>query len=74
MVTYHIIENWKETGLKIGFMGIAEDWINELMPCNTENLIYEDFVKCSERMSHFLKEEESCDFIISLTHMRLPND
>ena len=58
MLPYHIIDNWKDTGLKIGFIGLAEeDWLTLLMPCNTEKLIFEDFIKCSERMCNFLKDE-----------------
>ncbi len=35
-----------------------------------EDIIFEDFVKCSQRLVKFLKEEEKCDFVIALTHMR----
>ena len=39
----------------------------------TEELEYRDFVLTAKEMSKILKEE-GCDYIIALTHMRLPND
>ena len=35
---------------------------------------YEDFIECSHRLVKILKEEFKCDFIVALTHMRVPND
>ena len=58
MEQHHIIENWKDTGLKIGFFGLAEeDWIGLLTAANTEKVLYEDFIDCSERMCQYLKRE-----------------
>jgi hypothetical protein len=45
MEQYHIIDNWKNSGLKLGFFGLAEeDWIGLLTAANTEKVLYEDFV------------------------------
>ena len=38
-----------------------------------EDLHYVDFVQTAKEMSKLLKEQ-GCDYIIALTHMRLPND
>jgi len=75
MEQYHIIDNWKDSGLKIGFFGIAEeDWLGLLTAANTEKVLYEDFISCSEKLCKFLKQEKGCDLVVALTHMTLPND
>eukprot|EP00330_Aristerostoma_sp_ATCC50986_P005806 CAMPEP_0114586418 /NCGR_PEP_ID=MMETSP0125-20121206/9652_1 /TAXON_ID=485358 ORGANISM="Aristerostoma sp., Strain ATCC 50986" /NCGR_SAMPLE_ID=MMETSP0125 /ASSEMBLY_ACC=CAM_ASM_000245 /LENGTH=212 /DNA_ID=CAMNT_0001781857 /DNA_START=62 /DNA_END=700 /DNA_ORIENTATION=- len=67
---YTLIKN----KIKIGFMGLAEyDWFN-LLPLTPDELVYEDFVECARRMTKFLREEEKCDIVIALTHMRNHND
>ncbi len=37
-------------------------------------ITYEDFIECSRRYNKFLREEQKCDMVIALTHMRQPND
>ena len=68
----HILEH---KGLKIGLFGLCEwEWIGLLCPSTvTEELHYVDFVQTAKEMSKLLKEQ-GCDYIIALTHMRLPND
>lgn len=69
---YHIIEH---EGRKIGFIGLAElEWVETLGEVEWETIDYEDFVVCAKRYYKFLKEEEKCDLVIALTHMRVPND
>ena len=69
---YHIEE---KSGYKIGFLGIAEfEWIATLSTFDVEDLEYEDFVECSNRMGKELREEHGCDMVIVLSHMRVPND
>ena len=56
-------------------MGIAEfEWIATLSTFDVEDLEYEDFVECSNRMGKELREEHGCDMVIVLSHMRVPND
>lgn len=35
---------------------------------------YESFVECSKRFVKFFREEQKCDFVIALTHIRTNND
>jgi len=66
---------FEHEGVKFGVIGIAEeDWIVTLGCFDPEDIIYEDFVKVSEELGQMLKEKEGCDFVIALTHMRIPND
>lgn len=56
-------------------MNIAEfDWITTLNCFDVEDIRFRDIVKDTERWSKVLREEEGCDFVIALTHMRVPND
>ena len=38
------------------------------------DLLYEDFVEAGRRLALFLRNEQACDVVIALTHMRLPRD
>jgi len=69
---FMVIEHNK---LRIGLIGLAEfDWIATLSNMSEEDLDYEDFVTCGERWAKHLKQEEKCDFVIALTHMRDHSD
>lgn len=62
-------------GYKIGIMSISEfDWITTLNCFDVEDIRFRDIVKDTERWARVLREEEGCDFVIALTHMRVPND
>ena len=62
-------------GYKIGIMNIAEfDWITTLNCFDVEDIRFRDIVKDTERWARVLREEEGCNFVIALTHMRVPND
>ncbi len=39
-----------------------------------DELRYEDYVVCANRLSKDLREVYKCDYVIALTHMRVPND
>lgn len=71
-VDYHIFEH---QGIKIGCLGIGEeDWLTSLSEIDYEDLAYTDFIESTQYYSHKLREEHKCDFVIALTHMRIPND
>lgn len=62
-------------GVKIGLIGIAEqEWIATLGCFDADELEYQDFVEATQEFAYELREKEKCDFIIALTHMRIPND
>lgn len=49
-------------------------WVETLGTIDMDKVDYEDFVECANRYIHKLKEEDHCDMVIALTHMRVPND
>lgn len=55
--------------------GLCEfEWLGLLNPTTIpEQLIYVDFIATAKEMSKSLKDQ-GCDYIIALTHMRIPND
>ena len=61
--------------LRIGFFGLAEkEWLPILSAQVTLELKCADPVATAIEMTRFLREEQACDFIIALTHMRVEND
>jgi 2',3'-cyclic-nucleotide 2'-phosphodiesterase (5'-nucleotidase family) len=69
---YHIVEKGNK---RIGFVGLAEkEWVMLMPEKRLSKLYYEDYLECAQRMHKKLKEEEHCDIIIALTHMRTHND
>jgi len=69
----HVVEH---SGFKIGFMGFAEpEWLDCLNPeINPDDIQYVDFNQSLREHSKKLKEEDGCDLIIAINHMRVPND
>lgn len=69
---YHILTH---NGVRVGIFGVCEEeWLTLMSPTNIkEELFYTDFVQTSKEISGILKAEK-CDYIVALTHMRLPND
>ncbi|XP_033113355.1 uncharacterized protein LOC117113950 [Anneissia japonica] len=66
------ILHWR--GTKIGIMGLVEEeWLVTLATIDRENLTYIDFVTKGKELAKELKEQ-GAEFIIALTHMRMPND
>lgn len=57
-------------------MGFAEQqWLDQLSPdidCN--QLEYRDYNETLQELSKTLKEDENCDLLIAINHMRLPED
>lgn len=55
-------------------MGLIEfDWITTINSIKKENFIFIDFIVKAKELSKFF-QENGCDFIIALTHMRTYND
>ncbi|EGR28575.1 ser thr protein phosphatase family protein, putative [Ichthyophthirius multifiliis] len=62
-------------GIKVGFIGLAEEeWLDTIVEIDIQTLRYQEFVNCAKEVCQVLKEELQCEFIIALTHMRIPND
>lgn len=62
-------------GVKIGLIGLAEvEWLDAVVSIEEDDYIFEDFVKSGRKWLKKLREEEKCDLVIALTHMRMPND
>ena len=58
--------------LKIGL--VEKEWLDTLASVNPNEVIYNDFVEVANNLSRKLKDEDNCDIVIALTHMRNPND
>ena len=68
-----IIVSWH--GRKIGIMGLVEsEWFDTLTMVDVDALVFEDFVTKGRELARRMRDEDRCDLIIALTHMRLPND
>lgn len=68
----HVIE---KHGLRFGFMGLAEiDWVTTLNCIDLDDVDYEDFISCGNKIAKRLREDEKCDLVIALTHLRSNND
>ena len=69
---YHILER---NGVKIGFLGLgSEEWVETLFNFTMDDLDYEEPSECANRLGKFLKEDNKCDLVISLNHMRTNDD
>jgi len=64
------------SGFKIGFMGFAEkEWMDAFVPgIDCSLLQYEDYNEKLRETSKMLKEENDCDLIIAINHMKIGND
>lgn len=74
MAELHILER---AGVRIGFIGLVErEWIATITGW-PENFKWQDMAETGKRLSARLRDpagEYRCDFIIALTHSRIPND
>lgn len=62
-------------GLKLGIFGVAgEDWVGIMKNHYEDMLEYHEVGEHSVKMCKILREEQKCDIIIALTHMRVPQD
>lgn len=48
--------------------------MDTLSAVDSDTIDYEDFVDAARRVSSILRNEESVDLVVALTHMRVPND
>ncbi|OAD79533.1 hypothetical protein PHYBLDRAFT_129957 [Phycomyces blakesleeanus NRRL 1555(-)] len=73
----YLVIDHPESGLKLGVLGLVEkEWI-ETIPSFPPELVYHDFVQTAKDLSAELRDPEGphkVDFIVALTHMRVPND
>lgn len=61
-------------GFRFGFVGLASfDWLSALDKVDPEDLDFEDYVQCANRVAEVLRGK-GCDYIVALTHMRQPDD
>jgi 5'-nucleotidase len=66
------IKEWK--GRKIGFVGLVEDdWLATLGAVDPATIEYRDFIAEGDKLAKELRRQ-GCEYIIALTHSRLPND
>ncbi|XP_054168581.1 mannosylglucosyl-3-phosphoglycerate phosphatase-like [Oppia nitens] len=66
---WHIIDR---NDKRFGIIGLVEEqWLIDALP---EGYVYRDFVSEGRKLAQRLKNMESVDFVIALTHMRWPND
>ena len=61
-------------GMKIGFIGLAEGQWTNLFKNLEIDLIYQNYKRTAVAQIKKLREQEGCDFIIALTHMRVRHD
>jgi len=62
-------------GRKIGLLGLVEkEWLVTLATIEPEDINYEDFCPCAQRLARQMKERQGAEIVIALTHMRMPND
>ena len=60
--------------LKIGFIGIAEkEWVDMFKNLEVE-ILYQNYKRCAIQYAKKLREEDGCNYIIALTHMRVRHD
>ncbi|CAG0896917.1 unnamed protein product [Cyprideis torosa] len=68
----HVMQ-WQ--GIRIGLVGLVEwAWLETLATVDPDEVLYEDFVETANRMARELRQQEGCELVILLTHMRLNND
>ncbi|XP_075233832.1 mannosylglucosyl-3-phosphoglycerate phosphatase isoform X2 [Lycorma delicatula] len=61
-------------GKRIGLVGLVEhEWLDTLSTINPDEVTFLDFVEVGSKLGAQLKQE-GCDYVIALTHMRMPND
>jgi 5'-nucleotidase len=70
---HHVLEH---QGFKIGFVGFAdEEWPATFMPdLNCDVIEYADYNAKLQEHSALLKQQEDCDLVFALNHMRRPDD
>lgn len=56
-------------GIKIGFIGVCEDWVDSTVP-GTTAMDHGDLFEVSESLARELKEQDGVDFVIAISHNR----
>ena len=75
IVNTHEYQIIQRPGWRIGVIGLAEyGWMATLNTIDVDEIIFEDYVDCADRLSAMLRNELGCNMIIAMTHMRVPND
>ena len=62
-----------KSGVKVGLMGIAEDWLGHCSQLKPGELKYEDFIEAATQAAAQLRSE-GAELVLALTHNRLQND
>ena len=63
-----------KAGRKIGFIGVAErEWI-DLFKNLEVDIVYQNYKRTAAEFAKKLQEEDACDYVIALTHMRVRHD
>mmetsp|Transcript_19808 Transcript_19808/g.26768 ORF Transcript_19808/g.26768 Transcript_19808/m.26768 type:complete len:103 (-) Transcript_19808:1137-1445(-) len=64
----------EKAGMKIGFLGIAEkEWVTMFKDLEVE-VIYQNYKRTAVEYAQKLRQEEGCNYVIALTHMRFKHD
>ena len=53
---------------------MEKEWLDTLAAINPNEVTYTDYVEIGDILATKLRNEEKCDIVIALTHMRNPND
>ncbi|KAK7204593.1 5'-nucleotidase [Myxozyma melibiosi] len=62
------------SGVRIGFVGLVErEWLETIVSL-PEGIEYKPCAEIAITLSKLLREQEHCDLVIAVTHMREPND
>eukprot|EP00092_Neocalanus_flemingeri_P029929 GFUD01032495.1.p1 GENE.GFUD01032495.1~~GFUD01032495.1.p1 ORF type:complete len:307 (+),score=77.60 GFUD01032495.1:110-1030(+) len=68
--THYVLE-W--AGLRIGMVGLVEDWLYQQQAVREVSYQYEDYVEVGKRLAEGLKKD-GCHIVIALTHMGMRED
>ena len=62
-------------GWTVGVMGIAEEaWLQTLGAVDVDDLRFVGFEDVASQIAAELRDDHGCDFVVALTHARLPQD
>lgn len=69
---FHVIER---NGVRLGLLGLVEEeWLATLSTISKDDVVFTDYVVEGRRLARLLRQAHRVDYVIALTHMRLPND
>ena len=63
--SHHVLES---NGIKIGLVGLVQDWFFQQQATRNMNYQYQDYVEVGRQLAEQLKKD-GCDIVIALTHM-----